>query len=207
MRFIAFDLETTGTLPGVDRIVEVGAVRFVDGKVEAVYSTLVDPRTPMPEAASRVNGITDDMLEGKPVIESLLPSFAEFCGSDVIVAHNAAFDTQFLTADIKKYESKAPTGVILDTYTMAKKVLPGLANYKLGTLVQHLDIPAGGFHRAEEDASYCGQLFIKMVEKMTGSAVVMPPLENLIALTGKAEVRFPQIEPQPKQLNLLDGLL
>lgn len=207
MRFIAFDLETTGTLPGVDRIVEIGAVRFVGGKVEAVYSTLVDPKTSMPEAASRVNGITDDMLEGKPVIESLLPSFAEFCGDDVIVAHNAAFDTQFLTADVKKYEAKAPTGVILDTYSMAKKILPGLANYKLGTLVQHMDIPAGGFHRAEEDASYCGQLFIKMIEKMTGNTVVMPPLENLIALTGKAEVRFPQIVPQPKQLNLLDGLL
>jgi len=207
MKFIAFDLETTGTLPGVDRIVEIGAVRFVNGSAEAIYSTLVDPKVPMPEAASRVNGITDDMLQGKPFIESLLPSFAEFCGDDILVAHNAAFDTQFLTADIKKHETKAPKGIILDTYSMAKKVLPGLANYRLGTLVQHLNIPAGGFHRAEEDASYCGQLFIKMIEKVSGNTLNMPPLENLIALTGKPESRFPQIEPQPKQLNLLDALL
>jgi DNA polymerase-3 subunit epsilon len=85
---------------------------------------------------------------------------------------------------------------------MAKKVYPGLPNYKLGTLVQHLNIPAKGFHRAEEDASYCGQLFLHMVEKAFGSKSVMPPLENLVALTGKAEVRFPKIDPQPKQLGL-----
>ncbi|MCB0370450.1 MAG: 3'-5' exonuclease, partial [Bdellovibrionales bacterium] len=60
MRFIAFDLETTGTLPGIDSIVEIGAVRFVDGQVEAIYSTLVNPQKPIPPGASRVNGITDD---------------------------------------------------------------------------------------------------------------------------------------------------
>ena len=87
---------------------------------------------------------------------------------------------------------------------MAKKVYPGLANYKLGTLVQHLEIPAGQFHRAEEDASYCGRLFLKMIEKIVGSVAIMPPLENLIALSGKGKMTFPQIEPQPKQLNLLD---
>lgn len=201
MRFVAFDLETTGFLPGIDRIVEIGAVRFVEGQVEAVFSTLVDPLMPIPEAASRVNGIFNEMVTGKPTIESLLPSFAEFCGHDPMVAHNAAFDFQFLVSEIQKHETPAPKGIVLDTFTMAKKIFPGLANYKLGTLVQHLQIPSGQFHRAEEDASYCGQLFIKMIERMTGSLAVPPPLENLITLCGKTAVNFPQIIPQPKQLN------
>ncbi|MCB0390214.1 MAG: 3'-5' exonuclease [Bdellovibrionales bacterium] len=201
MNFIAFDLETTGILPGVDRIVEIGAVRYFNGQVEAVYSTLVDPQIPIPEGASRVNGISDDMVQGKPTIDRLLESFADFCKDHLVVAHNAAFDAQFLTADIKKFESPAPKGVIIDTYAMAKKVFPGLPNYKLGTLVQHLDIPSTQFHRAEEDASYCGQLFIKMVEKISPSGFP-PSVDNLIALTGKPELRFPQIEPQPKQLGL-----
>lgn len=204
MRFIAFDLETTGFLPGVDKIVEIGAVRFIDGEVAAVFSTLVDPGMTMPAAASRVNGITDEMLVGKPKIEDLLESFAQFCEEDFLVAHNAAFDTQFLTKDIEKFESKAPKGLILDSIPLARKVFPGLANYKLGTLVQHLDIPASGFHRAEEDASYCGKLFLKIIQKMTGSVMSLPPIENLVAMTGKPESRFPQITPQPKQLNLLD---
>ncbi|NCN95282.1 MAG: 3'-5' exonuclease [Bdellovibrionales bacterium] len=203
MRFIAFDLETTGFLPGVDRIVELGAVRFVDGEVDAIFSTLIDPLMPMPQAASRVNGITDEMLAGKPNIEELLEPFADFCEDDFLVAHNAAFDTQFLTKDIEKHESKAPRGLILDSLPLARKVFPGMANYKLGTLVQHLEIPGSGFHRAEEDASFCGRVFLKIIEKMTGSYLNHPPLENLVAMTGKPESRFPQLTPQPKQLTLL----
>jgi DNA polymerase-3 subunit epsilon len=203
MRFIAFDLETTGFLPGVDRIVELGAVRFVNGEVDAIFSTLIDPLMAMPAGASKVNGITDDMLKGKPKIEELLEPFAEFCADDFLVAHNAAFDTQFLTKDIEKCESKAPRGVILDSLPLARKVFPGMANYKLGTLVQHLSIPGSGFHRAEEDASFCGKVFLKIIEKMTGSHLNLPPMENLVTLTGKPESRFPQIIPQPKQLTLL----
>ena len=206
MKFIAFDLETTGTLPGVDRIVEVGAVRFVNGEVEAVFSTLVDPQRAIPAGASAVNGITDDMVAGKPKIEELLGPLTEFCGDDVLVAHNSAFDFQFLTAEYKRCEMPTPRGPVLCTYLMAKKVFPGLANYKLGTLVQHLQIDATGFHRAEEDATYCAKLFIKTVERISGSALQMPPIANLVALTGRPEVRFPVIEPQPKQLNLLDLL-
>lgn len=207
MRFIAFDTETTGTLPGVDRIIEIGAVRFVDGHVDAIYSTLVNPQIPIPAGASAVNGITDDMVQGKPMIHDLLESFAEFCGDDWIVAHNAAFDFGFLNSDIEKHEGKAGKGPIFDTYALAKKVYPGLANYKLSTLVQHLGIEASKFHRAESDAASCGHLFIRMVEKVFGSKSQLPPLDNLSMLMGKQPLYFPQIIPQPKQLNLLDGLL
>lgn len=201
MRFIAFDLETTGTVAGVDQIVEIGAVRFIDGHVDAVFSTLIDPLRPIPPAASAVNKITDDMVKGKPLIQDILPAFAEFCAGDIIVAHNASFDAQFLTADVKKHETAAPTGVIIDTLPISRKVFVGLSNYKLGTLVQYLKIPTSQFHRAEEDASYCGKLFIEMVSRISigGKA---PAIENLIALTGKPELRFPQIERKPKQMDL-----
>ncbi|MDC0980436.1 3'-5' exonuclease [Bdellovibrionales bacterium] len=206
MVYIGFDLETTGFISGIDQIVEIGAVKYIDGEVDAVFSTLIDPGKPMPEGASKVNGITDDMLIGKPKIDEVLTPFAEFCGDDILVAHNAIFDYQFLIADINKYESKAPTGVILDTFGIAKKILPGLPNYKLGTLVQHLGIEASEFHRAEVDASYCAQLFGKMMQKISNNNQ-LPPIENLISLTGKAELLFPQITPQPKQLDFLDSLL
>lgn len=205
--FIAFDLETTGTVAGVDQIVEIGAVKFVNGVPESIFATLIDPGIPIPEAASRVNGITNDMLVGQPKITDVLDPFAEFCGDDPLVAHNAPFDAAFLTADIKRHETSAPRGVVLDTCTMARKVYPGLANYKLGTLVQHLSIIANGdFHRAEADASYCGNLFARMLERLSAGGAV-PPMEVLIGLTGKPEMRFPQIEKKPKQLGLLEGLL
>lgn len=202
MRFIAFDLETTGTVPGVDQIVEIGAVRFNNGIVESVFSTLVDPRRSIPPGASAVNGITDDMVVGKPKIETLLASFAEFCEDLPMVAHNAPFDTQFLLADVKKHEMPAPRGVVLDTLPIARKVFPGLANYKLGTLVQHLKIQSEGFHRAEADSTYCGQVFIELTKRISVGGKP-PELENLVALTGKPEVRFPQIVRQPKQMDFL----
>ncbi len=76
MTFVSFDLETTGFIAGVDRIVEIGAIRFINGTVDSVYSTLVDPLIEIPEGASRVNGISNDMVRGKPTIDKLLPSFA-----------------------------------------------------------------------------------------------------------------------------------
>ncbi|OFZ19857.1 MAG: DNA polymerase III subunit epsilon [Bdellovibrionales bacterium RBG_16_40_8] len=203
MQFVSFDLETTGFIAGVDRIVEIGAVRFVNGQVESLFTTLIDPQMPIPEAATKVNGITNDMVYGKPKIESILEPFAEFCSNDLLVAHNANFDFQFLNSDIIRLETAAPRGVILDTCSMARRVLPGLPNYKLGTLVQHMKIESAKFHRAEGDATYCGQLFIKMIEKMSGG-LFLPPIENLLALSGKAILKFPQITPKPKQLGLFE---
>ena len=202
MRFVSFDLETTGFIAGVDRIVEIGAIRFVNGEPEAHFCTLIDPGVEIPQAASRVNGITTDMVSGKPTIDRILPAFAEFCGDDILVAHNANFDFQFLVSDVVRLEAPAPKGVVLDSCNMARKIMPGLPNYKLGTLVHHLEIPSMNFHRAEEDATYCGHLFIRLIEKMSGGWN-LPPIENLVAISGKTELRFPQITPKPKQL-LLD---
>lgn len=203
MQFIAFDLETTGTVPGVDSIAEIGAIRFINGEVDSIFSTLINPLKPMPPGASAVNGITDDMLIGKPTIDQILPSFAEFCGDDLMVAPNAPFDCQFLVAAVKKFELPAPKGIVVDSLPIARKVLPGLPNYKLGTLVQHLKIPTQNFHRAEADATYLGHMFQILMKRISigGQA---PKVENLIALTGKPEFRFPQIERQPKQLDFLN---
>ncbi|MCE3009461.1 MAG: 3'-5' exonuclease [Proteobacteria bacterium] len=205
MRFIAFDLETTGTVPGVDAICEIGAVRFVNGSVDSVFATLINPKKPIPPGASAVNGITDDMVQGKPAIEDLLESFAEFCAEDPLVAHNASFDAQFILADIKKHELPGPRGIVLDTLPISRKVLPGLPNYKLGTLVQHFKIPSTDFHRAEEDATYCGKVFLELTKRISVNGQA-PGIENLVALTGKPEFKFPVIERKPKQMDLF-GLL
>lgn len=202
MRFIAFDIETTGTYPDVDKIVEIGAVRFENGQIHSTFVTLIDPKDKIPAAASAVNGISDEMVMGKPTIDEVLPSFAEFCGSDMLVAHNASFDAQFITNAVKRFETEAPKGSVIDTLAISRKVFAGLPNHKLGTLIQHLKMPATGFHRAEADAVYCGKLFMELVKRISIGGQP-PKLENLIALTGKPELKFPQIVRQPKQLDFL----
>ncbi|MEN8255551.1 MAG: 3'-5' exonuclease [Verrucomicrobiota bacterium] len=201
MKFVAFDLETTGIKPKEGMIVEVGAVLFDGGRAVKGYGTLVDPGMPIPPDASAVNGITDDMVRGKPRIADVLADFADFCGDLPLVAHNAPFDFKFLLEDINLHRAAAPKGVVLDTLPLARRIFPGLPNYKLGTLVRHFGFPSGTFHRAEEDSAYCGVLFAKIVEtlEMRGEPC---SAADLVHMTGKAEMRFPQFAPQPDQLDL-----
>ena len=58
MRFIAFDLETTGTVPGVAQVAEIGAIRFINGMPEAIFATLINPGIPMPEAAAVIRTLS-----------------------------------------------------------------------------------------------------------------------------------------------------
>lgn len=201
MDFIAFDLETTGMVPGINQIVEIGAVCFSQGKPEKAFSTLINPRCSIPPSASAVNGISDNMVQNKPFIENILDSFAEFCESKIMVAHNAPFDAQFLISDIKKYESLSPKGLIIDTLPLAKKLFPGLPNYKLPTLIKFLKIPHKSFHRAEEDALSCGLLFMEILKRINPNIAEIA-IENIISLTGKMKFRFPNIEKTHKQLSL-----
>ena len=202
MKFIAFDLETTGIKSTEDMIVEVGAVLFDGDRAIKGYGALVDPGRSIPPDASAVNGITDDMVRGKPTIATVLEEFTEFCGDLPLVAHNAPFDYKFLLEDIKLHKSVSPTGVVLDTLPLARKVFPGLANYKLWTLVRHFNFPSGTFHRAEEDSSYCGLLFAKIVQTLEMRREPCAE-EDLLKLMGNKEpMRFPQFTAQPDQLDL-----
>ena len=201
MKFVAFDLETTGTKPAEDMIVEVGAVMFDGCRPVKGFGELVDPGIPIPPDASAVNGITDEMVRGKPDIGDVLNRFAAFCGELPLVAHNAPFDFKFMLQDIKRCQSNAPKGVVLDTLPLARKVFPGLPNYRLWTLVRHFDFPSGTFHRAEEDSSYCGLLFSKIVETLELRGEPCQE-QDLIRMAGREEMRFPQLAPKSDQLNL-----
>ncbi len=200
MKFVAFDLETTGTKPTADRIVEIGAVLFDGDNALKGYGTLVNPGVPVPPDASAVNGITDDMLRGKPPIAEVLGEFAAFCGDLPLVAHNAPFDFKFLLEDIKLHRAAAPKGVVLDTLPLARKIFPGLPNYRLGTLVRHFGFPSGTFHRAEEDSAYCGLLFTKILQTLELRHEPCAA-DDLVRLVGKQELRFPQFAPT-NQLDL-----
>jgi DNA polymerase-3 subunit epsilon len=96
--FVVFDLETTGLEPKKERIVEIGAVKFDSRGPIGRFSVLVDPGMPMPAEASKINGITDAMLSGKPSLDEVFPDFLRFIEGTILVAHNAPFDCSFVDA-------------------------------------------------------------------------------------------------------------
>ena len=201
MEFVAFDLETTGIDPSIDKIVEIGAVRFSGSDPIKGFGYLINPEISIPTEASSVNGITDEMVKNKPKIEEVLELFSDFCGDLPLVAHNASFDFKFLLDDVMRYKSKAPKGFVLDTLSLSRKVFPGIPNYKLWTLVRYFNFPSGTFHRAEEDSSYCGLLFAKIIETLE-KRKESNSLEDLVRLIGKEKLLFPVFDKESDQLDL-----
>ena len=201
MKFIAFDLETTGTRPSEDSIVEIGAVRFDGACAEEGFGKLINPGCPIPAGASAVNGITDEMVRDMPSVAEVLGEFADFCGELPLVAHNAPFDYKFLLSDVESLRATAPKGVVLDTLPLARKVFPGLPNYRLGTLVRYFRFPCGTFHRAEEDSLYCGMLFAKIIETLEQRGEPTD-VDSLLKMMGKKTMSFPQYKKEPDQLDL-----
>src|SRR4030042_5800238 len=70
--FVAFDLETTGLNPETDHITEIGAVKFTLTKQTDIFDELIDPGKSIHPDAVRVSGLTDEMVQGQPVIGDVL---------------------------------------------------------------------------------------------------------------------------------------
>lgn len=165
--FVAFDFETTGLHPAVDRVVEFGAVRFTVGTELAEFEELANPGMKINPDAARVSGITDEMVAGKPSIEEVLPRFMEFAGDAILIAHNAAFDTSFLRAELQRAGHPTVENLIIDTQTLAQKAFPGKKSYSLQNLVEMLGIPENNAHRARDDARQCMRLFEHCVQALS----------------------------------------
>ncbi len=89
--FVTVDTATTGISVIRDRIVELGAVRVRDGKIQEEFTTLVNPGVPIPAASSKLHHITDRMVRRAPSIEEVLPGFFSFWGDDLVVGYNLSF--------------------------------------------------------------------------------------------------------------------
>ena len=163
VRYVAFDLETTGISHVDHSIVEIGAVRVENGHITDTFSQLIDPERPMPADATAVNHITDSMLRGQPKIYEVLPAFLNFVGDDVLVAHNAPFDVRFISQACMRNGFIVP-GNCFDTMNFAR-YWPEAENRKLTTLAAAAGIPCGTAHRALDDAKTVAQLVTATNEK------------------------------------------
>lgn len=155
---VILDFETTGLSADYDRIIEVGAVIVKDQKVTARFSELMNPGRRIPYFITDLTGITNTMLMGKPKPEDVMPKLKDFLGNRVILAHNAAFDRKFLHSEMARAHLQA-SNHFLCTLLLSRRLIPEAANYKLGTLAEHLHIKIGRAHRALDDVEATAQLW------------------------------------------------
>ncbi|MCC8100906.1 MAG: 3'-5' exonuclease [Clostridiales bacterium] len=175
--YIAFDLETTGLRPSVDRILEIGAVRVEDGEVTGTYETLVDHALPIPEKITELTGITEEMTAGALDIRTAVEGFLKFSGDEVLLGHNILFDYGFMKRNVWNLHALQTAGkrtgsdtgdpyerMGLDTLTIARTVLPQLESKSLDKLADWYQIPLEHHHRAMDDALTTARLFERLRE-------------------------------------------
>ena len=163
--YIVFDIETTGFSSIRDRIIEIGAVKVVNGEIVDRFSTFVNPERPIPFEITSLTGITDEMVMGAPAIGTVLPQFLEFAGDGVLVAHNAGFDVGFIEQNCRE-QGLNDRFIYVDTVALARVLLPTLSKYKLNIVAKALNISLENHHRAVDDAGATAEIFVKFVEML-----------------------------------------
>ena len=156
---VALDLETTGLNPSDDAIIEIGAVRFNNRRIEDEWTTLINPGKRIPPFITQLTNITDQMVLHSPSIEEVLPELVEFIGGSAILGHNVRFDLSFLG----RYGILNDNDSI-DTYDFASVVLPSAGRYNLAALTQALRVPLSATHRALDDARATRGVYVRLFE-------------------------------------------
>ena len=168
---VVFDLETTGlvsqpSMGKMDKIIEVGAVKLVDGEIREKFATFVACPDRLPAKIVELTGIRDEDLIGAPTVDKVMADFFKFVDGAVLVGHNVNFDYGFV-----RYYGK-DNGYIfsnpaLDTVALAHELLAGegLANYKLNTIAEYYGFDFN-HHRAFEDAATTAKIFVELIKKL-----------------------------------------
>jgi DNA polymerase III subunit epsilon len=166
MRPIYYDTETTGTKPGKDRIIELAAY---DPIREASFCTFINPECPIPEEATAISKITNDMVREAPLFKEKIEEFNTFCEGDVVlIAHNNdAFDLLFLQAEYQRAGSTLPPWSFIDSLKWSRKYRSDLPRHGLQFLREAYQIPPLSAHRALDDVLILHQVFTRMVDDLS----------------------------------------
>lgn len=177
--YVVFDFETTGLSAwGGDEVIEVGAMKVYGNEIDEqnVFHSLINPKRLIPPDATRINGITNEMVAGAPTIDEVLPKFLDFIGTAWLVAQNAKFDLGFLMKYLVQHKISKKFEVY-DTVIFSRKVFVGESTHNLDIISKRLglSIPPEDRHRSIGDVKLTAKAFVILKEKL-GSAC--PPREK-----------------------------
>ncbi|ABX40534.1 3'-5' exonuclease [Lachnoclostridium phytofermentans] len=196
MNFLAIDIESTGLSPEKDRIIEIAAIRYIDGKPKERFEKLINPGCPLPERITELTGITEDMLAGAMTEREVIKEFLTFAGEDVLLGHNVSVDFSFIktAADRLKigYERQG-----IDTLYLSRTLKSDLEKKNLESMCEHYGIIRECSHRALEDAIAAATLYQKLYEEFNNNfeALFLP-----VELKYKVKKQEPMTEKQKKYL-------
>ena len=164
--FVIIDIETTGLSVENDEILEIGAIRIVNGKTVEEYERLIAVKTEIAQNISELTGITQEQVKenGKPINEAL-PSFMDFVKGSEVAGYNVNFDHDFLLAECSRQGIDITKIKFTDVMTIVKSKLKGMRSYNLESVAKRLGITTKQQHRALSDCYLLYQVYCKLNEK------------------------------------------
>lgn len=186
--YVVFDIETTGLSKKHNKIIEIGAVKVKDGEVVDTFSEFINPGVPIPYQIEQLTSINDDMVKDAPMFDVIVPRFVEFCGDDIVVAHNASFDTGFVRMNAEELGLKFDN-TVLDTMTLSHILLPELGKFTLDRVCKELKVVNAHHHRAIDDAEATAKVFFKLLDMLKERDVKTMDDLNVIGSTSPDAIK------------------
>lgn len=164
--YTVIDFETTGMYAGSDRVIEAAAVVVEDGVITRRFQSLANPGLRIPAFITGLTGISNAMVKGAPPTGEVMAQLADFLGGTQPVAHNAAFDSRFLAAELAMLGLDARQDWLC-TLLLSRRVLRGASSYALGNIARHAGVaPPAQAHRALADAETAALLLVSLGEAL-----------------------------------------
>lgn len=160
--FCVIDTETTGLSPQYDEIIELAAIKVISNQVVDKFDMLVKPQYEIDEFIESLTGITNEMVNDAPTIETALPLFLDFIGDSYLVGHNANFDINFLYDNKDRILHEPLTNNFVDTMRISKMLMPDLKHHRLIDMIKVYDLHSIHMHRACSDVVTTLEAYYKM---------------------------------------------
>ncbi|WP_430817735.1 exonuclease domain-containing protein [Carboxylicivirga sp. RSCT41] len=194
--YVIVDIETTGGNMKNGKITEIAIYRHDGSRVVDEFVSLVNPESYIPPFITSLTGITNEMVESAPPFYQIAKDVVDICKDAVFVAHNAAFDYNFIKEEFRNlgYNFDMPT---ICTVKLSRKLLPGHASYSLGKICPELGIGNDARHRAAGDALATVQLFEILLKKNNGILNPEDPYKEFSADGLHADLSVDHIKSLP----------
>lgn len=171
--YVVFDTETTGLKPQDERLLEISALRVIDGQIAGRFSSLVNPQRDILPFISGLTGIDNRMVSDAPDESVVVPAFMDFAGRDILIGHNVNFDINFINAACIRLGHPKLNNLFIDTLQISRLFLPSLGHHKLEDLVRYFNLTNDSAHRAWSDCLATQQLFECLVRFQIDHQVIL----------------------------------
>ncbi|MCH7518843.1 MAG: WYL domain-containing protein [Candidatus Dadabacteria bacterium] len=183
--FAFLDVETTGLDPASgDKICEIAVIKTIDGQVADEFVTIVNPGRNIPERAISIHGITQVMVNRAPLFRDIAKDLLDFLNDTVIVAHNAKFDLEFLSSELKNLNQSLPENEVIDTLGIARRYYSFPSN-SLGEIARYIGLPIDEEHRALADVTTTKDIFEYFLKDLERRGIRLKRLKDILKLQGK----------------------